>query len=124
MSHEISPGPHPNVICVRFFGVITGEDMELSTRIVLASGRDVYMLCDVNDTIPGLPENFLERARNSYLFHPSFRHGAVISTSRILTGLAKMLGKLTGDKNKLSFHTSYDAALSHLQTVMEQAEAW
>jgi hypothetical protein len=124
MSHEVSPGPHPNVIIVRFFGDITGDDVELSTQKVLASGRDIYMLCDIVDTIPGLPENFLERARHSYLFHPNFKHGALISNSRILTGLAKMLGKLTGEKNKLSFHGSYDAALAHLKSVMQKAGAW
>jgi len=39
--------------------------MELATQKVLASGREIYMLCDIIDTIPGLPENYLERARYS-----------------------------------------------------------
>src|SRR5688572_15014681 len=77
IAHEMLPGPHPNISVVRLFGEIGLEDFAISDELGLPGGRRAYLLIDTSRISLGLPDNFMELSRNSYLHDPNFQHAAV-----------------------------------------------
>jgi hypothetical protein len=122
MAYEVLPGTRPNQFFVRFYGELTGEDLDLSTQALgLDRGQQVYVLCDITELIAGLPDNFMVHAQRSYFVHENMKHAAMISHSWLLNNVAKMFAKLTRRQDRLSIHLSREAAMEHLTKVMNQA---
>jgi hypothetical protein len=122
MAHQISPGPHPNIALMRIWGDLQHVDMNPVDGLGLNEGKPVYVLLDVSEMHLGLPDGFLDGARNSYFVHPNMVHMAFYSGSSMLNTIAAMVGKLTSRQHKISIHKSYDSALNHLQEMIKHAE--
>jgi hypothetical protein len=61
-----------------------------------------------------LPEKFLNGARHSWFVNPNMRHVAVCCNSSMLRAIAQLVAKLTDRQDRLSMHSSYQAALDYL----------
>jgi hypothetical protein len=122
MGHELIPGPRPEIMIIRAMGDVEYDDMVISDELGLNKGRQVYVLIDTRELSLSMPENFIEGARNSYYTHENLKHAAVLTSSVLVSTLVKMVAKLTRNKDKLSIHTDYDAAIAHLERLVAQAE--
>jgi hypothetical protein len=121
MTHEMLPGPHPNISVARLLGEIGSEDFAISDELGLPEGRSAYLPVDTSRISLGLPDNFLELSRNSYLLDPNFKHAAVYASSGWVRSMGNMIAKLTRQRHKLSMHDSYESAMAHLQNLVRQA---
>src|SRR3990172_2069411 len=119
MPHEISPGPHPNIVIQRIYDELTHDDMATDDELGLDKGRLLYVLLDVSKMDVSLPDRFLDGAKNSFFVHPNLRHMALYTTSNMLASIAKMVAKLTKREGKLSIHGDYQSALNHLLKLIE-----
>jgi hypothetical protein len=122
MAYVVSPGPHPNIALMRIWGDLQHEDMKPNNELGLNEGRPIYILLDVSEMNVGLPDGFLDGARNSFFIHPNMAHMALFSTSSMLNSIAMMVAKLTGRPGKMSIHNNYDSAFKHLQDMIKHAE--
>jgi hypothetical protein len=114
MPHEISPGPKPNILIFRVTGELNYHDMTCDEELGLNQGRPLYVLMDGSKMQVGLPENFLEGAKNSFFINPNLVHMALYLESQLLRTIANMVAKVTRRREKLSLHPSFDAAIQHL----------
>ncbi|MBC8171819.1 MAG: hypothetical protein H7X77_09100 [Anaerolineae bacterium] len=114
MAHEITQGPRPNIKICKITESLTHADMTCEDDLGLNDGVPLYVLLDVSIMNVGLPENFLNGAKNSFFIHPNLVHMAMYTESNLLTTIGNMVAKLTQRKEKLSIYSSYDAALKHL----------
>jgi hypothetical protein len=121
MAHEMLPGPHPNISVIRLIGEMAKTDFAISDELGLPGGRSTYLLIDTSSFNLGLPDNFLELSRNSYLLDPNFKHAAVYAPTVWIRSLGNMVAKLTRQRHKLSMHDSFESAMAHLQEMVRQA---
>ncbi len=121
MAHEISTGPHPNLVVIRIYGELEAADLNVNSELGLGSGRPIYLLADLSRMGLGIPENFLDSARKSAFSHPDVKHTAVYLKSGAIAALAKAVSKLTRQQDKVTSLTSYEEAESHLLKLIRQA---
>ncbi len=121
MTHEISAGPHPNLILVRIYDEISHDDLGMNAELGLGSGKPVYLLVDASEMAFGVPENFLDAARQSPYSHPDVKHTAIVLKPGPILALARVVPKLTRQQNKVSTYTSAQDALAYLMTLIRQA---
>jgi hypothetical protein len=114
MAHEIQPGPQPNIVVMRLYGELTKADLLVDEELGLNKGQNILVLVDASEMDVGLPAGFMDGNRESFFMNTNLRHVALYSTSWLLNSVAKMLGKLTRQRDKLSVHDTREAALSHL----------
>jgi hypothetical protein len=123
MPHEIEPGPHPNIVHLRMYGDITLEDMKLDEQLGLNSGIPMYILMDASAMSLRLPKSFMNGATRSFFINKNLRHMALYTGSNTLDLLATTIANLTGRRDKLSIHKTYQQALNHLLDMAGQADA-
>jgi hypothetical protein len=116
MAHEILPGPTANILLMRLYGELTKDDLLCDDELHLNEGQPMYVLVDASDMDIGLPAGFMDGKRESFFLNPNLQHVALYTTSWLLNSAAKMLGKITRQRDKLSVHDSREAALEHLMT--------
>lgn len=123
MAVDVVTGPHPNIRIMRITGDLRPEDMANSDKMLgLDSNQPVYVVMDISKMNIGMPEHFLEAARHGKAVnHANMHHMAVYTTSDLLINISKMVAKVNRQQSKLSIHETYDAAISHLQTLIAQA---
>jgi hypothetical protein len=114
MAHEITLGPRPNIKICTITESLTHDDMTCEADLGLHGSTPLYVLLDVSQMDVGLPPNFLDGAKHSFFLHPNLVHMAMYTESNLLTHIGNMVAKLTQRREKLSIHTSYDAALNQL----------
>ncbi|MBZ0288539.1 MAG: hypothetical protein K8I30_13060 [Anaerolineae bacterium] len=117
MAHEIQAGPESNIRLMRLIGELLREDLMCDDELGLNSGERMYVLVDASEMDIGLPAGFMDGKRESFFMNPNLAHVAVYSTSWLLNSAAKMLGKLTRQRDKLSVHDTREAALEHLKNL-------
>jgi hypothetical protein len=116
MAHEILPGPTENILLMRLYGELTKADLLCDDELHLNEGKLMYVLVDASDMDIGLPAGFMDGKRESFFLNPNLQHVALYTTSWLLNSAAKMLSKITRQREKLSVHDSREAALEHLMT--------
>lgn len=114
MAHEIEAGPQPNIVVMRLIGELAKDDLLCDDELGLNGDRAMLVLVDASEMDIGLPAGFMDGNRESFFMNPNLQHVALYSTSWLLTSVAKMLGKLTRQRDKISVHDSREAALQHL----------
>lgn len=114
MAHHITVGPRPNIKICTITESLNHDDMTCEDDLGLNEGTPLYVLLDVSAMNLGLPEQFLDGAKHSFFIHPNLVHMAMYTDSNLLTHIGNMVAKLTQRQEKLSIHSSYDAALKHL----------
>jgi hypothetical protein len=114
MSHEILPGPKPNIVIHKIIGDLTYEAMTADEALGLNKGVPTYILLDLGDLNVGLPEGFLDGAKKSYFTNDNLVHMSIYVKSAAIRLIANMVAKITRRQGKLSLHESYDAAMQHL----------
>jgi len=114
MAHEIQPGPQPNIVLMRLYGELTKADLLCDEELGLNTGKNMLVLVDASEMDIGLPAGFMDGKRESFFMNPNLQHVALYTTSWLLNSAAKMLGKLTRQREKLSVHDTHEAALNHL----------
>lgn len=114
MAHVIETGPEANIRLLHLQGELLKEDLLCDDELGLNSGEPMYVLVDASEMDIGLPAGFMDGKRESFFMNPNLRHVAVYSTSWLLSSAAKMLGKLTRQREKLSVHDTREAAIEHL----------
>lgn len=117
MAHEIQPGPESNIVLLRLYGELTKADLLCDDELGLNEGKPMLILVDASDMDIGLPAGFMDGKRESFFLNPNAQHVALYTTSWLLNSAAKMLGKITRQREKLSVHDSREAALEHLLTL-------
>lgn len=99
---------------MRLYGELLKEDLLCDDELGLNDGQPVLVLVDASEMDIGLPAGFMDGKRESFFMNPNLQHVALYTTSWLLTSVAKMLGKLTRQREKLSVHDTREAALEHL----------
>ncbi len=117
MAHEIEAGPEPNIRLMRLKGELLRSDLLCDDELGLNTGDPVFVLVDASEMDIGLPAGFMDGKRESFFMNPNLQHVALYSTSWLLNSAAKMLGKLTRQRDKLSVHDTREAALEHLKSM-------
>ena len=117
MAHEILPGPAENILLMRLHGELTKADLLCDDELSLNDGKLMYVLIDASDMDIGLPAGFMDGKRESFFLNPNLQHVALYTTSWLLNSAAKMLSKITRQREKLSVHESREAAMTHLLTL-------
>lgn len=123
MAHEIFPGSNSQIIVMRLSGALNYDDMTADEKLGLNEGRPVYVLLDASQVDVALPENFLSGARGSYFTNPNLEHMALYVKSAWLKAIGEMVAKLTRRKDKLTVHSSYEAAMAHLVRLTGESKA-
>lgn len=121
MAHEIQAGPEPNIRLMRLIGELLKEDLLCDDELGLNDGHSMFVLVDASDMDIGLPAGFMDGKRESFFLNPNLQHVALYSTSWLLNSAAKMLGKLTRQRDKLSVHETREAALEHLKNLVSES---
>lgn len=116
MAHTISKGPRPDIVIMDIVENVEFEDMTATEALGL-NNRQLYVMLDISNMSIGLPENFLEGAKNSYFIHDNLIHLSIHVRSHPLRLIANMVAKITNNPGKLSLHESREAALQHLQNM-------
>jgi hypothetical protein len=119
MAHSVSQGPHPLIMVMELTGDLTHEDMVADDAIGLNNGRRLYLMLDVSKMNVGLPDGFLDGAKNSFFINPNLIHMAMYVESDLLRTIANMVAKVTRNVGKLSLHNSREAAMNHLLALIE-----
>jgi hypothetical protein len=117
MAHEIQPGPQSNILLLRLYGELTKEDLLCDDELGLNDGKTLFVLVDASDMDIGLPAGFMDGKRESFFLNPNLQHVALYTTSWLLSSAARMLGKITRQREKLSVHDSREAAMTYLLTL-------
>ncbi|MEP7286151.1 MAG: hypothetical protein ABI947_10330 [Chloroflexota bacterium] len=120
-SQEILPGPYPSIVIHRIHGELSYDAMTADDALGLNRGIH-FVLLDASDINLALPEDFLSGARHSYFTNPNLRHMALYTQSNMLGTIGKMVAKLTRRQDRLSVHTDFDVAMSHLVNLYNQAQ--
>jgi len=120
MAHEIQPGPQPNIVLMRLYGELTKEDLLCDQELGLNDGKPMFVLVDVSEMDIGLPASFMDGKRESFFMNPNLQHVSLYTTSWLLSSAARMLGKLTRQRDKLSVHDTREAALNHLMRLVSK----
>jgi len=115
MAHEIQPGPEAHIRLMRLYGELTKDDLLCDDELGLNTGESVLVLVDASEMDIGLPAGFMDGKRESFFLNPNVQHVALYTSSWLLNSVAKMLSKLTRQRDKLSIHNSREAALGHLK---------
>lgn len=113
MAHEVRDGIVPGIVIHKILDPYDRDDMTAVQSLGLDKGKR-WVLLDVTEMSIGLPEGFLEGARNSYFTHENMMHLALYTDSSLLSAVGKMVAKLTRRQEKLSVHSSFEAAEAHL----------
>lgn len=121
MARKIVETNDPRLSQIEIHGELTFEDMTCDSELGLGKGNPMWVLLDVTQMSVALPEDFLDASRKSWFMNPDLQHMAVYTRSSLLAGVASMIAKLTRRKDKLSVHTSYDAAMAHLRHLMDNS---
>lgn len=121
MAHTISPGPKPSIMLMELTGDLTYQDMMSDDEIGLNENQQLYLMLDVSKMNVGLPDGFLDGAKNSFFVHPNLIHMAMYVESDLLRTIANMVAKVTRNVGKLSLHSSREAAIHHLLDLTEQS---
>ena len=117
MAHEIEAGPESNIRLMRLQGELLKADLLCDDELGLNTGDPVFVLVDASEMDIGLPAGFMDGKRESFFMNPNLQHVALYSTSWLLNSAAKMMGKLTRQRDKLSVHDTREAALEHLKSM-------
>jgi hypothetical protein len=120
MARKIVETNDPRLSQIEIHGELTHEDMTCDSELGLGRGKPMWVLLDVTHMSVALPEDFLDASRKSWFMNPDLQHMAVYTRSSLLAGVASMIAKLTRRKDKLSVHTSHDAAIAHLHGLMDE----
>jgi hypothetical protein len=123
MAYEVVAGPQSNIVILRLTGDLTHEDMTCDEALGFNAGRPMYLLLDASAMHVGLPDNFLNGAKNSFFVNDSLVHMALYLESQVLRTVALMVAKVTRRQEKMSLHSSYDAALNHLLNLAAKQDA-
>jgi hypothetical protein len=123
MAHEIEAGPESNIRLMRLQGELLKADLLCDDELDLNSGTPIFVLVDASEMDIGLPAGFMDGKRESFFMNPNLQHVALYSTSWLLNSAAKMLGKLTRQRDKLSVHDTREAALEHLKNLAAQQQS-
>jgi hypothetical protein len=121
MAHTILSGPQPNIVIMELQGELTWEDMTADEALGLDRGQPLYVMLDASRVSVALPENFLDGAKHSYFTNPNMAHMALYVESDLLRTIATMVAKITRRREKISLHSSQEAAIAHLQKLAKQA---
>lgn len=113
MPYEIYPSPRDNIIVCKLINELTYPDMMIVEPLGLELAPR-YILLDASEISIGLPEHFLEGARESFFTHPNMQHLALFVKSQLLVMTGLMVAKLTRRADKLSVHKTFDDAMQHL----------
>ncbi len=119
MAHIITLGPHPDIVLMDIIENLEYADMMADEELGLNEGKPLYVMLDVSKMIVGLPEKFLEGARQSFFINDNLIHMSMHVESNVLRTLANMVAKVTNRKNKLSLHDSREKAIAHLLGLIE-----
>lgn len=122
MPHEIEPGPHPNIVCLRLYGNLVHEDMHIDDLLGLNDGKPMYLLMDASSMSLRLPRGFLDGATSSFFINENLRHMALYTGNNTLDLLAKTIANLTHRHTKLSIHKSREEALRYLLDQIDTAK--
>ncbi|MEO8608281.1 MAG: hypothetical protein ABI690_10385 [Chloroflexota bacterium] len=122
MAHEIEAGPKPNIRLMHLRGELLKEDLLCDDELGLNAGTPVFVLVDASEMDIGLPAGFMDGKRESFFMNPNLQHVALYSTSWLLNSAAKMLGKLTRQRDKLSVHDSRESALEYLENLAAESK--
>jgi hypothetical protein len=114
MAHTIEPGPRPNIKIMRLSGELSSADMHADEALGLNEGVPVYVLLDGRQMALGLPEGFLDGAKNSYFTNPNLAFLAVVLNNEALKLVAKMVSRLTRRRDKLDVFDNEQQAMAHL----------
>ena len=122
MTHVIESGPEPNIRLMRLQGELLKADLLCDDELGLNTGTPVFVLVDASEMDIGLPAGFMDGKRESFFMNPNLQHVALYSTSWLLNSAAKMMGKLTRQRDKLSVHDTREAAMEHLKNMATQSK--
>jgi hypothetical protein len=120
MAHEVKAGSLPGIVIQKILDPYNIKDMTAVESLGLDKGKR-WILLDVSEMSIGLPENFLEGARNSYFLHENMMHMALYTKSDLLATIGRMVAKLTHRQDKLSVHQSFEAAETHLVALIHKS---
>jgi hypothetical protein len=105
---------------MRLHGELTKDDLLCDNELDLNEGQAMFVLVDVSEMDIGLPAGFMDGKRESFFMNPNLHHVSLYTTSWLLSSAAKMLGKLTRQRDKLSVHDTREAAMNHLLTLVDK----
>ncbi|MBC8099348.1 MAG: hypothetical protein H7Y11_07885 [Armatimonadetes bacterium] len=120
MGHTLIQTKYDNIIVMALVDELTVEDMTADESLGL-NDRPMYVLLDASKLNVGLPDGFLEGAKNSYFINPNLQHMALYVESGLLRLVGQMVAKITGRRDKLSVHSSQAAAMAHLEALIKQS---
>jgi hypothetical protein len=121
MAHKITQGPRRDIVFMDIYQELEFDDMTASRELGLDSGRKLYVMLDLTKMNVGLPVGFLEGAKKSFFLHDNLVHLSIHVQSDVLKIVANMVAKLTRNPDKLSLHSTREAAIAYLESLPEQA---
>lgn len=103
-------------------GEVNYEDMTCDDELRLNEGRPMYVMLDASKMAVGLPQDFLDGARQSFFASENLVHLAIYLESALLRNMALMVAKVMRRKEKMTLHQSRAEAIAHLEQLIAVAE--
>ncbi|MDZ4771295.1 MAG: hypothetical protein SGJ24_19400 [Chloroflexota bacterium] len=115
MSFTISDSAHPSIRIMKITGELDDIAMTADEALGLNAGVPIYVLLDILEMSIKLPDGFLDTAQKSYFTNDNLAHLALFTRSEMFKIIGDMVARLTHRREKLSAHSTYAAAMAHLE---------